>query len=145
MFVFIAIELLLCIFYLTSMSDQIRLPSVYVSCWHWKCFAGNTWHCSMPTEWTEKSIASNVLLWLWIVRGAQNPIQVNLVRVQRKSPPISGLILDITLSHSQNICPSWLHLQFMAVIKWNTILMYCALLPNLISVSKCMHFGFVLK
>lgn len=54
-----AIQLLLCIFHLTSIQKQMPL---FGSCWHWRCFEGNTWHCLMPTEHNRKIkyLCSNV-------------------------------------------------------------------------------------
>lgn len=90
--------LLICIFHLTSIENGAQC---IFSCWHGRCFAGNTWHWPMPKEQIEN----------W-VSNVRKRIAISLKRIYhfaRKSR-------DFWFG-SITICRSWIHIQFKAIIK----------------------------
>lgn len=89
--------LLICIFHLTSIENGAQC---IFSCWHGRCFAGNTWHCPMPTEQIEN----------W-VSNVRKRITISLKRIYH----IARKSRDFWFG-SITICRSWIHI-YKAIIK----------------------------
>lgn len=105
---------------------------LFCSYWHWRCFPGNTWHWTMPTEQTEK---------VHCVQMCSMRLSANRIPLVWPEKFTIVFWFDSRISLSQHVARGHKHTVHNPVIKWNITLKYYILLANSISVFCILLFG----